>query len=178
MLTVIDLQCSMVSHLILEQTCFVACVHVGIVIQDCVHAVWVSCNINVRLSCWITEASSWTPSCHATMWTECDHPLAREPDWAKGISHRHANSTNAPVRPKWQMLSAMGFSFSFFLFLHVCVTQPCEREVCSSSCVEIAEHVLLMWCGSFPWLQRPRLPSWEEFKHCPGTGSLSSLLPR
>ncbi len=87
--------------------------------QDCVHAVGVSCDINISLSLWITEASSWTPSCHATMWTECDHPLAREPDWAKGISHRHANSTNAPVRPKWQILSAMGFSW---LFLHLCAT--------------------------------------------------------
>lgn len=119
--------------------------------QDCVHAALVSCDININLSCWITEASSWTPSCHATMWTECDHPLAREPDWAKGISHRHANSTNAPVRPKWQMPSATGFSC---LFLHVCVTSPWEKErglqllLPSLHCLEIAEHLLLMWCGS------------------------------
>lgn len=128
----------MVNHLILEQTCFVVCLHVGIV---CMHAVWVSCNINISLPFWITEASFWTPSCHATMWMECDHPLAREPDWAKGISHRHANSTSAPVRPKWHILSAMGFSC---LFLHVCTTQPWER-VCCSLCLPYMQLIL---CGN------------------------------
>lgn len=90
----------------------------------CVHAVWVFIHTSLSLS--IAEASFWTPSYHAMMWMECDHPLAREPGWAKGISHRHANSTNAPVRPKWQILSAMGFSC---LFLHVSATSLWERSV-------------------------------------------------
>lgn len=31
---------------------------------------------------------------------EYGHPLDSGQDWAKGISHRHGNSTNAPVSPK------------------------------------------------------------------------------
>lgn len=130
------------------------------------------------LSFWITEEYSWTPSCHAMMWMECDHPLAREPDWAKGISHRHANSTNAPVRPKWQTLSAMGFSIYFCM----CVQHSLEKELsssafsrCTSHCIEIA---IYYWCGIMPWLKLLRLPSWEESKYYPGTGSLSLIVTR
>lgn len=58
-------------------------------------------------SLWTPEASSWTPSCHVTTWTECDRPSAREPDSAKGTLLRHASSTNAPVRPQRQTPSAV-----------------------------------------------------------------------
>lgn len=93
--------------------------------------IWASCNIDINVSDWIAEASSWTPSCHATMWTECDHPLAREPDWAKGISRRHANSTNAPVSPNDRSCLLWVFPVYFCM----CVQHSPEREVCSSSCL-------------------------------------------
>jgi len=100
------------NKLIFKHTCLASCAHFGmscrnVSMQSGFHAVL------TPISLWITEASSWTPSCHVTTWTECAHPLAREPGLAKGILHRRANSTNAPVRPKWQILSAMGFPVYF-----------------------------------------------------------------
>lgn len=75
--------------------------------------------------------------------------------------------------------------FGFFLSIFACVCNIALREVCTSSCFPPdATHTrwkwpsIYYWCGAVPWLQRPRLPSWEECKHYPGTGSLSSLFPR
>lgn len=75
---------------------------------------------------------------------ECDHPLAREPGLAKGILHRHANSTNAPVRKKRQIRSAMGFSY---LFLHVCTT--CLLQIQLTLCASTIDVVWSLGCRAW-----------------------------
>lgn len=142
---------------ILEQTCLCAPTRMDS-LKVCVMSGF---HTRLSLSCWFAEESSWTPSCHATMWMECVHPLAREPDWAKGISHRHANSTNAPVRPKWQICLLLGFFFSLSAFASVCNIALRKKSLSGFSKCTLS----LIWHHF--WV---RLPNWEEYKHHPEDG--------